>query len=221
MKRRANWNWVCFLAGLAVLNLTTGSTVLAQELGPAVCGSLQNTFGPFDYRTNKDKLPIVERFHFTPDVENLRKGASTDRIGGDISYTLRAFPNHTRALLAMSRLAQREKTNRPRGSTYTVDCWFERAIRFRPEDADVRMTHGIYLAQTGRKGEAAKMLESAASLGASGANFHYNMGLIYADIGRYDEALAHAHKAYSMGFPLPGLKNKLQRAGKWRDAPAS
>jgi hypothetical protein len=24
-----------------------------------------------------------------------------------------------------------------------------------------------------------------------------------------------------MGFPLPGLRDKLKRAGKWRDAPAA
>ncbi|HRD33973.1 MAG TPA: tetratricopeptide repeat protein [Rhodocyclaceae bacterium] len=221
MNKCGKWRGASFTAGVVTLFLSMSPTALAQSLGPAVCGPLENTFGPYDYRTNKDKLPIVERFHFTPDVENLRKGASTNRIGGDISYTLRAFPNHTRALLAMSRLAQREKTNSPKGSTYSVDCWFERALRFRPDDAEVRMTNGIYLAQTGRKAEAAKMLEGAAKLGESGANFHYNMGLVYADLGRYDEALAHAHKAYALGFALPGLKNKLQRAGKWRDAPAS
>ena len=34
---------------------------------------------------------------------------------------------------------------------------------------------------------------------------------------QYDKALASAHRAYGAGFPLPGLKNKLKRAGKWRE----
>ena len=33
----------------------------------------------------------------------------------------------------------------------------------------------------------------------------------------YEKASAHAQKAYALGFPLPGLKNKLKAAGKWRE----
>ena len=43
------------------------------------------------------------------------------------------------------------------------------------------------------------------------------MGLLYTDLKRYDDALRHAHRAYALGFPLPGLQRKLARAGKWRD----
>ncbi|MEL7448527.1 MAG: hypothetical protein AAFN78_04915, partial [Pseudomonadota bacterium] len=75
------------------------------------CGPLQNAYGPFDY-TNPDhvakKLDRVERAHFDKGVENL-KGHLTNAGGkaqlkGDIAYTLRAFPNHHRALYAMIRL---------------------------------------------------------------------------------------------------------------------
>ncbi len=207
---------LCAVAGALMLS----GAALAQEVGPVVCGSLENAYGPYDYRTDKHKLKIVEDYHFTSDVETLRRGASTQAIGGDLSYTLRAFPNHHRALHAMARLALREKTARPRASRYTVDCWFERAMRFRPDDGMVRLTYGIYLAQVGKRDNALEMLESAEKLGQSGANFHYNMGLVYAELGRYDEALTHAHRAYALGFNLPGLRDKLKRAGKWRD-PAS
>jgi tetratricopeptide (TPR) repeat protein len=192
----------------------------AQNLGASVCGSLQNAYGPYDYRTDTDKLAIVERFHFGADVESLRAGMTTHKIGGDISYTLRAFPNHHRALHSIARLGLKEKAARPRGSKYTVDCWFERAMRFRPDDGMVSLTYGIYLFQLGKKAEALKMLEAAEKRGETGANFHYNIGLLYADLGRYDQALAHAHQAYAQGFNLPGLRNKLERAGKWRDASA-
>jgi tetratricopeptide (TPR) repeat protein len=206
---------LCALAGAAVL----AGSAHAQHLGPAVCGGLENAYGPYDYRTDLDKLGIVERFHFGADVESLRAGMTTHKIGGDISYTLRAFPNHHRALHSIARLALKEKTARPRGSKYTVDCWFERATRFRPDDGMVPLTYGIYLFQLGKKGEALKMLEAAEQRGESGANFHYNIGLVYADLAHYDKALAHAHQAYAQGFNLPGLRNKLERAGKWRDAP--
>lgn len=36
----------------------------------------------------------------------------------------------------------------------------------------------------------------------------------------YDPALDNVHRAYRVGFPLPGLRNMLQRGEKWRQ-PAS
>lgn len=181
------------------------------------CGSLEAGYGPYDYRTNADKHDIVERHHFTADVENLVRG-KTGEIGADIAYTLRVFPNHPRALNAMAQLSVREKTVKPKGSEYSVDCWFERGMRFKSDDATVRMVYGLHLYRVGRKADALKRMEEAASLGEDTPNFHYNLGLIYADLGRFDEALSHAHRAYSAGFNLPGLKNRLVRAGKWRDA---
>lgn len=197
-----------------------GAGAYGQALGPAVCGDLENAYGPYDYRTEQDKLRIVDRFHFTADVENLRAGNTSHRVGGDISYTLRASPNHYRALHAMARLSIKLKDPRPPGSPYVIDCWFERGMRFRPDDGMVPLTYGIYLAQVGKKDEALKMLEKAEQLGERGANFHYNIGLVYADLGRYEQALKHAHEAYRLGFNLPGLRKKLQQAGKWRDAGA-
>src|SRR4051812_47506028 len=75
-----------------LLTLFVSCTAFAQG-----CGSLANPYGPFDYRTSKDKLDIVEGAHFTPDVETLRSG-STGSLGADIDYTLRTSPNHHRAL---------------------------------------------------------------------------------------------------------------------------
>ena len=67
------------------------------------CGALQNAFGPFDYRTERGyNLDVVESYHFTPPVEALIRGSS-GTIGGDLDYTLRAFPNHDRALNATIR----------------------------------------------------------------------------------------------------------------------
>lgn len=187
--------------------------------GVDVCGSLDNHFGPFDYRTSADKHAIVERFHFTSDVEQLRRGASTYIIGGDLSYVLRVFPNHHRALNAMARLSAKEKALKPRGSSYTVDCWFQRALRFRPDDMTVEMLYGLHLLRSGQAQAATKHLEVARKSGLRDGNLYYNLGLAYVQLKRYDDALESAHMAYALGFPLPGLRNQLQRAGKWREDP--
>ncbi|MEP7062475.1 MAG: hypothetical protein ABI881_08750 [Betaproteobacteria bacterium] len=183
-----------------------------------VCGPLENAYGPFDYRTQRKNLAIVERFHFTQSVEMLQSG-STGTIGGDLDYTLRASPNHPRALMAMSNYALRQKKDRVRGAEYSVDCYFDRAIRFAPNDGTVYMIYGTYLFKTGNKQKAMKAFETAENFAEDNANLHYNLGLVYVDAKEYDRALLHAQKAYALGFPLAGLKNKLIAAGKWKLAP--
>jgi tetratricopeptide (TPR) repeat protein len=44
----------------------------------------------------------------------------------------------------------------------------------------------------------------------------YNLGLLNFDIGDYDRALAYAKEAYGLGVDLPGLRQKLEKAGRWK-----
>ena len=188
--------------------------------GESDCGSLKNHFGPFDYRSaSAENRRLVEGTHFTPKVESLAGGNTTISPGGDMGYTLNVFPNHHRALMALIKLSEKEKTDKPRDMGYTVACRFDRAERFRPDDATVKMLHGIYLMRKGKMQAAAEKLEQANALAGEDANILYNLGLAYFDLKQYDKALANAHAAYALGFPLPGLRDKLKRAGKWSDAP--
>ncbi|WP_345794459.1 CDC27 family protein [Thauera sp. JM12B12] len=196
--------------------------VFAQDLG--LCGSLNNSFGPFDYRYKSsvrtelgDAHKMVEGAHFTADVEQLIRGKSMALPGGDIDYTLRAFPNHHRALLSMSRLALRAKSDQPPDMRYTATCWFERAMRFAPDDGMVRMLYGQYLLKVGKQLEAIEHLEAAEKLTEGSANLHYNLGLAFIEVKRYDDARRHARKAYALGFPLAGLRERLKRLGQWKD----
>lgn len=202
--------------GCAGLLLAFGSSAVAADELPLQCGTLRNHYGPFDYRTDKSKLPIVEGAHFDAGIESLTRGKS-GHLGGDLDYTLRAFPNHHRALLAMMRLAERDKVAKPLGARYTDECYFLRAEYFRPDDGMVKMLAGIFLMKKGRNSEAIERLEAAKKLDPRDANLQYNLGLAYFRLGRYDESLEHAHRAYAMGFALPGLKGMLAKAGKWRD----
>lgn len=207
------------LGGVMLASLATGAVA---QLGEGVCGDpFRNHYGPYDYRlTTAEQRAIVERIHFTPAVESLRAGNTSSGPGGDLSYTLNVYPNHHRALMSMMKFAVREGTSQPRGSARRVECWFDRAERFRPDDAMVKVIHGMYLMQAGKSQQAVVKLEQARTLESNSANVHYNLGLAYFELKEYDKALESAHAAYSAGFPLPGLRNKLQRAGKWR-APSS
>ena len=205
--KRAVWR-VTGIAGLLLAPVVS----LAQG-----CGSLANAYGPFDYRTSKDKLGIVEMAHFTPEVEALRGGA-TGSLAGDIDYTLRTSPNHHRALNAMVNLALRLKTAKPQGAHYTIDCYFERALRFAGDDGLVRMIYGIYLSRSNRPRDAIAAFEAARTFEADNANLYYNLGLAYLDTKDYPNAMKNAQRAYELGATLPGLRNRLQAAGQWRDA---
>ena len=200
---------------VALVVLLGNSAAFAQS----TCGPLraQGQYGPYDYRTDRDKLPIVLDNHFTAEVEALVRGKTGTTPGGDIDYTLRAIPNNHRALLAMMRLGEKEKTPQPSGSRYTIECWFERAVRFSPDDTIVRMIYSRYLNSKGRIPEATKQLEIAANYAKDSAFTHYNIGLHYFELKNYDKALIEAHKAISLGFTQTALRDQLQRVGKWTE----
>lgn len=195
------------------------SAPLAQPKAPGPCGYINNAYGPYDYRKDKDRLTIVEQYHFTPKVEQLIGGQS-DYIGGDLDYTLRAFPNHHRALLALMRLSDQLKTDSIPYSKYSVRCYFVRAITFKDDDTTVRLLYATYLKNRGHKDEAIAQLEVAKFLGAENGFTQYNIGLVYAEMGEYERALAQAHAAMALGFMRPDLKNKLVAANRWAE-PAS
>jgi tetratricopeptide (TPR) repeat protein len=188
------------------------------EAVAGTCGQLIHHDQGGDY-TNADDRPglaVVEQFHFTSDVERLVRGVS-DTLGGDIGYTLEHFPNHHRALAAMARLGLRDKTSKPHGARYSVECYFDRALRQKPDDPKVHALFGGYLLALGQADAALEQLQSAAQLAPSDATAHYNLGLLYLRRKNYAQARASAQQAYTLGFPLPGLKNKLVAAGQWQD----
>lgn len=183
----------------------------------AQCGNLSNAYGPFDYRTaTVAERKLVEDWHFSPEVQSY-KPRHNQTLGGDVDYTLRAFPNNHRALLFMMNLSVREKTNKPQGALYTVSCYFDRAIRFRPEDGQVRLLHGIYLLKIGDNKAAVDELKLAEQFSGDDANTFYNLGLAFYKLKDFEKSLSYAHQAYALGFPLMGLKNELKRVGKWKD----
>jgi tetratricopeptide (TPR) repeat protein len=190
---------------------------------PSSCGQLANGYGPFDYRTQRDRLAIVEQYHFKPYHEALMRLAGTGKsaLGGDLDYTLRASPNHHRALIAMMRYAEREKAQRVSGAGYTIDCYFDRAVRFAPDDAIVRMIFAGFLGRQNSAAMAEKQVEVAAQLAGENPFTLYNVGIVYFELQLYDKALEFDHRAKALGWPRKDLEGLLREAGKWADPPAA
>jgi Tfp pilus assembly protein PilF len=195
-----------------LLLLTSASTYAAPY-----CGDLKNAFGPFDYRhADTATRSLVDGAHFTADVEKLVAGNS-GTIGGDLDYTLRAFPNHPRALSSLARLALQSKSTKVGGLKWSFECYFDRAIRFQPDDPGPRSIYGAYLLRKGRTDDALEQLSEAVVLQPDDPKANYNLGLGYFEKKDYEQAKLYAKKAYALGFPLQGLKNKLASLKKWGD----
>ncbi|MDE2370312.1 MAG: ABC transporter permease [Burkholderiales bacterium] len=180
---------------------------------------IPNNRGPWDFRTNPG-VRMVESNHFTPNVENLEHG-NTGTLAAEIAFLLHAFPNHPRGLATLMRWSIRDKTPQPGNLDYTVECYFLRAERFRPDDLIVRMLHADYMIQLGRPKDASMQLDYVAIKAGDNPFTHYNLGLLYFQMGRYKDAREQAWAAMDEGMERKDLIERLRAKGEWSDPPAS
>lgn len=206
---------------LVLALFATSMSATAQAPSADSCGTLSNgDYGPFDFRKPHHMLAGAEKNHFTPKVERLISGESRYDVGGDLSFLLVMYPNHVRALMAMMRLGEKEKTDKPVGARHEVECYFERALRFRPDDNVVRMIYVLFLSKKSRQAEALQQLKVVADTAGENAFTHYNAGLLYFDLKAYDKAAAQARAAQALGFPRTDLVDKLKAIGQWTEPEA-
>lgn len=196
------------------------------------CYGSRSGFGPYDYTDkanwHSQGLFVVEEVHFPRETETLTgKGAvikSTDieyALGADIDYTLRAFPNHHRALWSWVRLylenrnSRSEKERQSRESEQRPfappECYLQRAIAFAPKDPVPHFILGIYLHRRTHLKPALEEYLLADKMQPNNAEIQYNLGLLYFDLGDFEKARQQASKAQSLGYPQTGLGKKLRR----------
>lgn len=168
-------------------------------------------------------LRAAEKAHLTPQVLNLIHGQTTTYPGGDLEYVLLRFPNHPRALVAMTRLFERTPTRRPQTVSMDIECFYARALQFFADDTVVRTMFADYLARQGQQPRALQQLAFATKYAGDNPMSHYNIGLVYLQMKEFDLALSQAHRAAALGDDRDGLKRALVQAGKWAqpEAPAA
>jgi Tfp pilus assembly protein PilF len=207
--------YIPILAALLSAWLANAPASADDDLG-FQCAGLQLVREAFDYR-NPEFRPLVNdmnKNHFNQNVQSLKRGQTNSYLMGDLDYMLRFTPNHLPALQTMSRYFL--GGGKPH-DWFPAECYFESAIRFVPDDSGVRMIYGVYLMKRGRTDEGSQQLEAALRIAPESAEVHYNLGLAYIDLKELDKAMYHAARAYDLGFPLPGLKNKLIRLQAWKE----
>lgn len=185
--------------------------------GRACNGGVNPYYGPYNYinpeHFNK-KLEVVEVFHFTPKVETLAGGESSGTAAGDIYYTLLSFPNHHRALYSLIQMKmQGHEKWMADAKMPPVECFFQRAMEFEPEDHVVPLLFGVYLQQIGNPEKALDYFKHSAKLGPRDPEPHYNIALYYFKKKNYKKSAEYAKKAYELNYPLPTLKRKLSKLG--------
>lgn len=216
---RARWRTLA----LALAGAVAAHAAVAQGIG---CGGLANNYGPYDYRHYKDApqidpvtqqmspLQMVEGAHFIDTCEALVK-CKRGTIGSDIDYTLRAFPNHHRALVAMMLYGERTKRDQPPDALFTVDCYFKRAITWKADDVIVRLIYAGYLNGKGKNAPAKEQLEAANKLTGDNAFSVYNVGMVALDLNEVDLAVDAARRAYGAGMSHPVLRQRLIAINRW------
>ena len=222
-------NFIIRLIFILGINLALSNNLYARsapwvgvDLKGMTCqGEIMN-YGPFDYRNaenRKSKLPIVEEYHFTPEVQQLVRG-NTGSVVGDLSYTLGAFPNHYKALTALSYyhvIHQKEIAEDRDWPFLPVECYFQRAVNFVPDDAIVQMLYAIYLKKIKRYDLAEKHYQKAIQIAPDNMKLRYMYGLFLVKHKKYALANEQAKIVYSNNYPKQKLKKKLIAAGIWKE----
>lgn len=204
-------------ARLAALRASWAALALvAAPAALAFCGPPlhMNHWGmPVDYRDPNEtyKRDIVERYHFTPEIESLKRGLNGP-LPGDIHYTLIQLVNHHRALQAMANW-QLKNPRKPSDEFFPAECYFERALAFTPDDPLIYMIWGNYVFRLKEYDRAVEIYRRAEELAPEDPEVQYNLGLLYVELEDYEKAKQYALKAYAKNYPLPGLRNRLKRAG--------
>lgn len=178
-----------------------------------------------DYRRNDRATNIlrgqVEGAHFTKGVQRGDYG-NAGSLEGDLNYVLNKFPNHPKALLVAARNQMKPSYNprhqyRKDRTWPTKECYFQHALRRAPTDPSIHLVIAIFYHEYGNFEVAARHYQSSIKLGPGNPEAHYNYGLFLVDINRANDALTHAQQAYTMGYPLEGLKNRLKRQKVWKE----
>ena len=169
---------------------------------------------PHDYyqsatRSSGDLLRNVEKFHLPQGLEKMNK-KKYDRALEDFDFVLRYYPNHPKGLLFMSEVSRRMK------KPEIAEKYFQKAFTMYPGYANTHSIYGIFLQKTDRIEKAIEQYKVSLKLKPNASETHYNLGLALHKTGIQDEALVHAKRAYELGYPLPGLRNKLIKAGIWK-----
>jgi tetratricopeptide (TPR) repeat protein len=139
------------------------------------------------------------------------------RVVDDATYTYeRADPGGVMYPLIASVMAQAKAANGDREDAVAI---LQRAIEDQPGRFECYGTLANLYREEHKLDNAVQVMKQAnAATGGESAEVQYNLGLINLEAGDVDAAVENAKRAYELGYPLPGLRNKLVKLGRWSGA---
>lgn len=186
---------------------------VGYDLSGSPCRGVTPNLGPFDYTKaylHETELSLVQAAHFNSNVELLIKGAKQKgNMLGDIHYTLKAFPNHHRALNTVINYRMKNGPYSNNKGIKQPECYFLRAINFAPKDDMSMMLYGLYLHKVNKLVDAEDMYKKALKINPNNLQAMYNYGLLALELGNLEQAKGFAKKVYAKGFVLKGLQRRI------------
>lgn len=173
--------------------------------------------GDFDYYAPRVGSNDITRYnnvmghHLAPGIEQMRLGQYVGALA-HFEFILRYYANQPQTLVALSELC--DKWRAP-SCDAAADHWFRKAIERNPGASQSHVVMAMHLHRKNKLDESVKYYKQAIDLAPDSVNAHYNLGLAYTDLKKFDLANQHAQVAYSKGVTLPALRTRLQKAGKW------
>lgn len=148
--------------------------------------------------------------HMDPARLRIESGEYSRSVISDIDFTLVRYPNHP---VALNMLVNYSLSGGKRYEFAHFECYFKWAREFAPDDTAVLMAEAFYFWRTKKINEAILDYQEAIKIDSRFAAAYYNLGLLYFEQEKYQEALNYASSAYEFGYPLQGLREKLAAFG--------
>jgi hypothetical protein len=148
--------------------------------------------------------------HLDPARSRMAQGDFTKRVLVDLDFTLVRYPNHVPALQALVQYV------RGGGKPYDLpapECYIQWARDYAPDDIDVLLVQGYFYWTRNDLERAVEAYEAAIRLNKESVEAHYYLGLVHFAKQNFPKAAEHGSIAYGLGYPLPGLMDKLKTVG--------
>lgn len=155
---------------------------------------------------------VAFQFRARTEMDPGKRTQYLDRAAKEVDYTFRklepGMPLYTTTAVAMGSIAA------DRGQTQRAIGFIEAAISAQPSDASAYVAlASVYQRQKQYREARTTLLKGDAATNGESAEIAYYLGMVSLALGDQDAAATYARKAYGMGYPLPGLRRKLEAAG--------
>jgi hypothetical protein len=135
-----------------------------------------------------------------------------DRAAKEVDYTYRklqpGMPLYTTTAVAMGSIAA------DKGQTKRAVGYLEAAIQAQPQEASAYIAlAAVYQRQKRYTQARTTLLAGDEATGGESAEIAYYLGMVSLELGDQAQAVEYARKAYAMGYPLPGLRRRIEAAG--------